>query len=257
MSWNLRSRKTRELSATSATSAGPSETKASRPIFSQPDPRARSGARLRRTSAPRREVEREQSRSDGLTLRPPRPAPGRSPGAPARRATPPRRRAWRNRSRAPSTRRAETPGLLEVRRPDLDGGGARRQELEDVLQARDPADPHQRHARQRARDLVHHPHRDRLDGGAREAAGPEGDPRLRRLRDRSPCPTSVLMSERMSAPASRAARAEATRSGAFGESLTMSGRFVAAPHLRDERGRQLGRVAEEHPAARRRSGRRC
>ena len=41
-------------------------------------------------------------------------------------------------------------------------------------------------------------------------------------------PTNVLTSESMSAPASRAARADSTRSGAFGESFTMSGRCVAA-----------------------------
>ena len=41
-------------------------------------------------------------------------------------------------------------------------------------------------------------------------------------------PTKVFTSERMSAPASRAARADSTRSGALGESLTTSGRRVAA-----------------------------
>ena len=41
-------------------------------------------------------------------------------------------------------------------------------------------------------------------------------------------PTNVFTSDRMSAPASWAARADSIRSGALGESLTMSGRAVAA-----------------------------
>jgi hypothetical protein len=41
-------------------------------------------------------------------------------------------------------------------------------------------------------------------------------------------PTKVFTSERMSAPASRAALADSTRSGAFGDSFTISGLFVEA-----------------------------
>ena len=60
-------------------------------------------------------------------------------------------------------------------------------------------------------------------------AGPESPPvpngeRGRAVAGSIAIPTSVLMSERTSAPASRAARAGPTRSGALGESLTISGR---------------------------------
>ena len=93
-------------------------------------------------------------------------------------------------------------------------------------------------------------------------AGPESPPVPKEMRGRAvsgsiAMPTKVLTSERMSAPASRAACADSTRSGALGESLTISGLPVAARTFDDERARQRRRVAEEHPALRARSGRRC
>ncbi len=64
-------------------------------------------------------------------------------------------------------------------------------------------------------------------------AGPESPPvpkeRIGRPLSASiAMPTKVLTSDRTSAPDSRAARAEATMSGALGESLTIRGRRVAA-----------------------------
>ena len=84
-------------------------------------------------------------------------------------------------------------------------------------------------------------------------AGPERPPVPKEIRGFAvsgsiAMPTSVLMSDRMSAPASRAARADSTRSGALGESFTISGRSRRGAHLRDERRRERGRVAEEHSA---------
>src|SRR5688572_31298564 len=63
-------------------------------------------------------------------------------------------------------------------------------------------------------------------------AGPERPPVPKERRGRAVAgsidiPTNVLTSERTSAPASRAARADSTRSGAFGESFTTRVRRVA------------------------------
>src|SRR5512138_1139077 len=171
MSWSFRSRKTGAIAATSRTSSGPCAQNASRPTFRTPTsgPTRRASARTRSRSAASRATA-IRFRPSGIDLLRPRAGlqgPGQVrdpldavPLAPAGEV---------------ADEAARDARVAEARRPDLDGVRPRDEELDDVLDGLDPPDPEDRDAGQRPPDLPDHPHGDRTDRGAREAARREAD----------------------------------------------------------------------------------
>src|SRR5258706_11257400 len=176
MSFSFRSRKTfGPRATTSRTTSGPCETNASSPTFSQPTCGASSFAQARSSSLDAKSSATQRRSLAGSGIRMVRPRP--------RTERPHELGDARDASLlAPSGELGhEASGdawVAEVRSADLHGARARDEELDHVLDRLDAAHPDDRHVREGALHLPHHPQRDRTDRGPGEAARREADLRL-------------------------------------------------------------------------------